>query len=105
MKLYSVFDRKGAYYLPLFQAHTDGEAVRQFMELVVSSETPISRFPSDYQLVWIGELDLHSGLITQDDISFIISGEQALLEANRDRKRYRDMLGAQSDLEDNLPVS
>lgn len=107
MKLYSVFDRKANYYLPLFQAHTDGDAMRQFMELVISGETPVSRFPSDYQLMCMGEFDLHNGVISQDDVVFLLGGEQALVEANRDRKRYSDLLkpSPQMDIEDTPAAS
>ena len=50
-KLYSIYDRKAAYYLPAFQMRSHADAERQFSEIVTSSDTPISKYPADYDRV------------------------------------------------------
>lgn len=91
--MYSVYDRKAGYYLPIFQTRTDAEAVRHFTEAVVSSETPISKYPSDFELCHMGTIDLDTGeILPLMNARVILNGLSALQASQAERQRYRDAL-------------
>lgn len=101
--LYSIYDRKAAYYLPVFQQRAHADAERQFIELVTSSETPISRYPADYDLVCLGQIDLESGQIVPTyPCETLLNGLVALQNAHLERSRYAKAVNAQVDLEELL---
>lgn len=91
--LYSVYDRKAGYYLPIYQARTDTDAIRAFTETVVTSDTPISKYPADFELCHLGVLDLDSGsILPNDKIRIILNGLSALQASQAERARYKDAL-------------
>lgn len=102
--LYSIYDRKAAYYLPLFQMRSHADAMRQFADIVAQSDTPIAKYPADYDLVCVGSIDLESGLINPIyPVETIINGLVSLQNAHLERSRYAKAISAdQVDLEDLL---
>lgn len=97
--IYSIYDRKTQYYLPVFAMRADADAIRQFAEIVTSSDTPISKYPADYDLVRLGAIDLNTGYIQPETpVGTIVNGLVCLQNANTERARYRASL-AQLDIE------
>lgn len=106
--IYSVYDRKAQYYLPPFYADSNVQALRSFTEAVVTSDTDISRYPSDFDLVGLGHIDLITGKVTSlTHVDLIINGLVALQQAQEERRRYRlaTQGGEQLDIEDSLKAS
>lgn len=103
--LYSAYDRKAGLYLPIFQARNDAEAIRAFTEAVVSSETPISKYPADFDLCSLGSMDLETGeILLEKNSRTILNGMSALLASQAERRRYQQALSPQSD-DSALPVA
>lgn len=102
-KLYSIYDRKAAYYLPVFQMRSHADAERQFSEIVTNSDTPISKYPADYDLVCIGEINLESAQIVPNyPCEALINGLVALQNAHLQRSRYAKAINSQVDIEELL---
>lgn len=101
-QIYSLYDRKAAYYLPLFQMRGHADATRQFTEIITQSDTPVSKYPADYDLVCLGSIDLETGQI--DPVypcETIINGLVALQNAQIERSRYAKILKTeQVDIEE-----
>lgn len=98
--LYSIYDRKAQYYLPPFNSRSEAEAVRTFTEAVMTSETPISQYPADFDLVQIGSMDLDSGAVGGlDHIKIVINGLVALESAQRQRRQYQQILNSDASSE------
>lgn len=99
--IFSVYDRKAQYYLPLFNVRSDADAIRQFTEIVTRSETSVSLYPADYDLVGLGSMDLETGLINPEyPVRTIINGLVCLQTAHTQRNRYEKILSEQVDIED-----
>lgn len=92
--LYSIYDRKAQVYLPPFTAQHEAMALRTFAEAVVSSETPVSQYPADFDLLLLGAVDVETGILVQETPSPrpIINGLVALTNAQRERQRYQSIL-------------
>lgn len=60
-KMYSIRDAKGEVFNPPWVALTNGEAERNFTQLVRDPQSQISRFPEDYDLYFVGEFDDSTG--------------------------------------------
>lgn len=101
--LYSIYDRKAAYYLPVFTLRSHAEAERQFTEIVTQSETPVSKYPADYDLVCLGQINLETGQIAPTyPCETLINGLVSLQNAHLERSRYAKALNPQMDLEEVL---
>lgn len=100
--IYSIYDRKAQYYLPPFACRGDAEAHRTFAEAVSTSETPLSIYPADFDLVRLAQMDLETGAIIADSMpALLINGLVALEAAHAQRRRYAAILknGAEPDVE------
>lgn len=87
--IYSVYDRKAQTYLPLFQETRDELAVRTFTKIILTTETPISEYPADFDLVRLGAWNSDTGSIEPEiPMGLIINGLVALEAAIRERSRY-----------------
>lgn len=91
--LYSIWDRKAGYYLPAFNLKSDAEASREFQNIVTSSDTPVSKYPADFDLVRIGTIDMETGYITPvNPGQLLVNGLVSLEDAHRQRSRYQSIL-------------
>lgn len=91
--IYAVYDRKAAYYLPLFNSRTDEDALREFTNIVVMSETPVSTYPADFDLMRLGTLDTGTGRIDPEyPVGTLINGLVALQAHQRLRAQYAAVL-------------
>lgn len=100
MFIYSIYDRKAQYFLPVFQLKADGEAIRAFTNMVVSSDTDVSRYPGDFDLVKLASFDQHSGALVSHQYEPLLNGLVALTTSNQERSRYKKALEGQLDIED-----
>lgn len=65
MRLYAVYDTVAETVLGGIQmAPTDGVAVRAFSDAIVSDEQ-LKQHPGDYCLLFLGDLDLHTGTLVE----------------------------------------
>lgn len=91
--IYCIWDRKAGIALPAFSSQNDTSAVRTFTEAVMTSETPVSQYPADFDLMRIGTVDLETGTLTGLNPSdLLINGLVALTDAQRERSRYQRIL-------------
>lgn len=100
--LYSLYDRKAGYYLPVFSVRSDADATRQFAQIVVTSDTPVAQYPADYDLVCVGSMDLELGYITPEHpVRVLLNGLVCLQNAQTERARYKALLAdPQMDIEE-----
>lgn len=68
MKLYSAYDKKALSYSPLMCFVDEISAIRTFESAVHDSASIISRYPADFVLVYLGEMDERTGKITTLDV-------------------------------------
>lgn len=104
MKIFAVYDRKAAYYLPTFQARTEVDAIRSFTDAIMGGETPLAKYPADYDLILLADMDTETGQITPRwPVNLITNGYTAYDLALKERGRYAKALdGRQMDLEEML---
>lgn len=80
MKIFSVRDKKGQRYIPilmLFENFVDAE--RWFSDLVKDNRSVVSKYPSDFCLVFLGEFDIESGLCSIKSIPDVIHEAQSFV--------------------------
>lgn len=64
LKIYSIRDSKGELYNTPFFQRTHGEAERAFRQLASDENSLVWKYPDDFDLYYIGELDNQTGVIT-----------------------------------------
>lgn len=100
-KIYTVFDRKATYCLPVFNVKSDADAIRQFASIVVSSDTDVSKYPADFDLMAVAHLDIQTGQVQPIyPPELIINGLVSLQNTQTERKRYKAVLDQQIDIEE-----
>jgi hypothetical protein len=73
VQLYTIFDGKAEYFMPIFTARNDNEAKRMFIGSLGDS----FMFREDYNLFCIGEFDDEKGVLTPLNAPLIVlSGAQ-----------------------------
>ncbi|UOK21021.1 nonstructural protein [Chifec microvirus UA13_18] len=78
-KCFAIYDVKAeSYGIPFFAA-TNGLAVRSFMQLCEDSNSMVFKYPEDFTLYCIGEIDLFNGdfVLTAKPV-YILNGATAL---------------------------
>ncbi len=63
MKLYSVYDEVAQTFNAPFPEANNQSAIRAFQSVCLDSGSLLSKYPSDYYLYAIGEMDEHTGEI------------------------------------------
>lgn len=93
IQIYSIWDRKAAYYLPLMQHRSDTDAMREFTGLVMNPDTPISQYPADFDLLRMGAFAVEDGtLVPETHPVPIVNGLVCLQNAHQERRRYEALL-------------
>ena len=54
MNIYSIFDDKGKFFSTPFYSRNDNVAVRDFSNVVMNEQNPMSRSKGDYSLYFLG---------------------------------------------------
>lgn len=69
--LFAIFDKKlQEFTVPMFSANSV-EMHRSMTQVVRDRNTSLARFPDDYQLYEVGRFDPRSGLIVDQNVSFV----------------------------------
>lgn len=78
-KIFTIRDQKAeSFNTPFFQG-THGEAERAFRQLVNDDKSFLNTYPDDYDLYYIGQIDLNTGKIEAlDTPQHIIKAVQCL---------------------------
>lgn len=63
MKLYSVYDEVAQTFNAPFPEANNQSAIRSFQSVCLDSASVLNKYPADYYLYAIGELDEHTGEI------------------------------------------
>lgn len=61
MNLYTIRDKKADVVMAPFAAPTDGVACRSILEAFRDASSMVSKYPSDYELIQVGEYDEKTG--------------------------------------------
>ncbi|UPW41937.1 nonstructural protein [Dipodfec virus RodF1_64] len=69
---YSIKDNVSGHFGPLVSAINDDVAKREIRSLVSLPDSPFSKYPADYDLYYLGELNDETGTF-ESDVSFICS--------------------------------
>ena len=105
-KIYTIYDRKAQYCLPVFSFKSDADAIRSFTQIVVSSDTDIAKYPADFDLIAIATLNIETGQCFEImPMQILINGLVALQTSNNERDRYKKVLDKQLDIEDFMEKS
>lgn len=82
-KIYSVYDTKALeIFGGLLYVNNDEVARRGFHEALAHSESPLSKAPADYELLYIGTLDTQNATITPQGPDVVARGTD-WLNANK----------------------
>lgn len=84
LKIYSIRDAKGDAYGQIIIQRTHGEAERFFKNQINEANSFYGKYPEDFDLYYIGNMDNVSGKITPTDTpQHVIKGVQLKEEINR----------------------
>lgn len=100
MLIFSAYDRKAQYYLPVFMARSEAEAIRMFTE-AVTGDTQVAKYPAEFDLVLLGDMEMETGeIFPKAPVGLVINGLVALQAAQAERARYAKALNPQVDIEE-----
>jgi len=63
VKLYSFLDKKMSMYGPVMMGHNDGQMSRTIVESFRGSQHLVEKYPEDFDLYEVGELNEQTGVI------------------------------------------
>lgn len=64
LEVFSVYDKAVNAYMQPFYARSKGEAIRSFTELVNDKSTNPGKYPTDFDLMYLGQYDDNSALFS-----------------------------------------
>ena len=79
MKIFGIMDVKAKFFLHQFFDKSNVSALRGFDVAVNSADSSYRRFPDDFALCELGEMDIHTGKITGLDVPYVLSTARALV--------------------------
>jgi len=75
-QLVGIFDRKAQSFVEISATEHLGVAARLFTEAVnTKSESPIYKWPNDFELYHLGNVDTETGALSPVDKKLVIQGE------------------------------
>lgn len=77
-KLFSIYDSKAEFYLPVFQMKSQGEAIRAFTQSAQKGQSDLALYPMDFTLVEIGTFDDSNASVTMYEHKKILGNAQEL---------------------------
>lgn len=89
MRLYSIFDRKLKEYGQVVQMNNDEAVKRSLRDGLRGTKSLVEKYPDDFDLYVLGEMDLESGVITPcapmlvENISSIVSPAEEVSSEDR----------------------
>lgn len=85
-KIFATYDIQAKAFLPMFQASTYGVAERSFSDAVNSENHQFGKYPEDYRLMHLGEIDIVTGVIEPGNPVLVCTAEQVLHGTQDDGK-------------------
>ena len=84
LRIYSVYDSAAQFYGSPFCARAEGDALRSFIEFVSDPKSVGFKYPAQFSLAFLGEIEDTSGVITalSGGPSTVISGSQCVQEVS-----------------------
>lgn len=80
MKIYCLYDKKALCFLsPFMVVNNEISAVRNVIGAVNSSGNLINQYPEDFCLMYLGEFESDTGVITQPDVKPVVNECLALV--------------------------
>lgn len=67
MKIYSVYDKQAESFSPPYTQPTDGLAIRQFSQHVNDPKLIMAKYPDDFELYCLGQIDESTGKFSYPD--------------------------------------
>lgn len=77
MRVYSLFDRKLREYGGLVLCQND-EAVKRAIHEGIPRNSTVGKYPGDYDVMFLGEFDSGSGVITASEVTKVANVEELL---------------------------
>lgn len=65
VKYFSIWDKKAVTFGQMFPSHTLGTAERSFKDSMSNPDSPHSKYPDDFSLYLILEIDEDTGMVSQ----------------------------------------
>lgn len=65
VKHFAIYDKKTLHYSQVFPSQTHGSAERSFKDSVNNPESPHHKYPEDFALYYLFDLDDESGQIVE----------------------------------------
>jgi len=81
LKVFSVFDEKGAVFSNPFYLSHNGMALRSFADLAGDKGTIVNKHPSDYKLYCLGSFDDVTGRFISLDVPEFLANASDYTEA------------------------
>lgn len=78
MRVYSLFDRKMKEYGSLVMGSNDESTVRALKEMLLGSQSTVSKYPGDYDLMCLGYFDVENGEILAETPTLVVNCEEVL---------------------------
>lgn len=84
--LYAVLDKQAGHYGRPMMCATPGVAWREFSTAVFDGESMISRFPLDYDLMYLGSYNVETGeIVPVGDPELVVSAEEIRRRAAQEK--------------------
>lgn len=83
MKLYTTKDKISEKFSNLFMANNHAEATRNWSIAVSDPNSMLNKRPQDYELWFLGEYDIDTGAITQEE-KYVIAQAQEFAKPTQD---------------------
>lgn len=78
MRVYSLFDRKMKEYGSLVLGSNDASTVRALKEMLMGSQSTVSKYPGDYDLMCLGDFDVENGDIVGETPRLVVNCQEVL---------------------------
>lgn len=81
MRVYSVLDLKVKEYGPLILGNSDAAMARAARDGVPGSGSVIAKHPEDFNLMYLGEFDVDTGMLVPVDVPILVENFATLIPA------------------------
>lgn len=71
--VFSILDLKSKVFSPLFCENHRADAIRSFQQAVGDGKSKIGQYPSEFQLMSIGEFDICNGKLVCYDVPELVN--------------------------------
>jgi hypothetical protein len=94
-QVYGIFDQCSGIYEKPFFSTSDDLVKREFQDIVVAADHPISKHPEHYSLWRLGNFDNTTGLINNETNECLWTGTEAKSQSQSVDRKQMDLLNGQ----------